>query len=145
MKKSILCVCIVLLMLLTVGCEKRAYYRFLYNMEEINTIEIVKMDIDVLNGKFEQIPVCTIEDKAAFIDDFLQVDCFSLYNDPTAPGDDAIVIKIIYNSGEYELIAASGQSQYTKERQFQYYKGHRYFDKREFENLISKYVGNAAD
>lgn len=120
-------------------------YRFLHSMEEIDAIEIVKIDIDNSTGIIEQISICSIEDIDTFMDDFSRVTCYWHYSDPTAPGDDARVIKIGYNNGEYELIAADGQSQYTNDRLFQYYTGYRYFDEEQFDELISKYVENIKD
>lgn len=74
-----------------------------------------------------------------FLKDFSQVSCYLHHTDPIGIEDNILVVKIIYKNGEYELIDAGGQAQYTNERRFRNYTGYRSFDDIEFKNLISKY------
>ena len=52
------------------------------------------------------------------------------------------VIKITYKDGEFELIDAGGQAEYTLERKYRNYTGFRYFDTTQFNALITKYCEN---
>lgn len=138
--KKLLCLFIVLIVVFAGGCSIKAAYKFLQSPTEISVIEIVKVSRDESTGEIEQTTVSTIDDMETFLKDFSQVDCyFYYYANPTGIEDNALVIKIIYQDGEYELIDANGQSEYTDERGFHYYSGHHSFNEGEFENLISKY------
>ena len=68
------------------------------------------------------------------------IDCYYHYTDPTGINENTTVIKVLYNSGEYELIDFGGQSTYTNENQYKHYAGYRYFDEEQFKNLITKYT-----
>lgn len=119
-----------------------APYEFLYTPEEIISIEIVAVGEEFIDGVIEHSTICKIEDTEKFINEFYQLDCYMHFTDPEELGTNVVSIKLNYKDGEYELISAEGQARYTKERQFQYYKGYRYFDQEQFDNLISKYTNN---
>ena len=140
MRKIALCLSAIVIMLSFISCEISVDYKFLHDPSEISTIEIVDVLIGESSEGLKQETVCVIHDIDMFMDDFSQVDCYYIYTDPTGIEKDTTAIKIIYSNGEYELIAASGQAEYTNERQFSNYRGYRYFDKKQFEDLILKYT-----
>lgn len=140
MKKVIAAILIFSFMLCCGGCEKKTEYDFLQNKSEIKSIEIVEM------GKFEEnvevdsmTVICVIEEIENFLTDFLEMNCYCNFGDPQGVMEYSKVIKITYNNDEFELIDVGGQARYTHERQYRNYTGFRYFDKEQFEKLISKY------
>lgn len=140
MKKVRLRIFVLMLMLCCAGCKKKDKYEFLQDISEIKSIEIV--EIGVLEKNTEEISMSVlsvIEEKDAFLTEFLEINCFSLFGDPQGVGEYSEVIKITYNDDEYELIDVGGQAEYTHERKFKNYVGYRYFDEIQFEALISKY------
>ena len=142
MKKVVILIFTFAIMFMGVGCEKKAEYEFLQDVSEINTIEIVK--IGVSKEGEEIIPMTSISivnDKENFLREFLQINCYCNPGDPQGVVENAKVIKVIYNNGEFELIDVGGQSTYTLDRQYKHYAGFRYFDDNEFNELISKYCG----
>ena len=137
--KKLLCLFIVLIVVFAGGCSIKAAYKFLQSPTEISVIEIVKVSRDESTGEIEQTTISTIDDIEVFLKDFSQVNCYLIYTDPKGIDDSALVIKIVYQDGEYELIDVRGQTQYTDESGFRNYTGYRSFDDIEFKNLISKY------
>ena len=103
----------------------------------IMNIEIVEVEENTPD--ITQTVVSNIEDIDGFIQDFLNVDCFLIATDPRGISKNCVAIKIIYSNGDYELIHASGQAEYTNETGFKNYVGYRYFDEAQFEQLISNY------
>jgi hypothetical protein len=87
-----------------------------------------------------------IVDTEAFLDDFINMNCFTYYGDPTGVTPEGVgdtVIKILYTNNEYELINWTGQSKYTVERGFRYYEGFCVFDEQQFESLIARYLNDS--
>ena len=78
-------------------------------------IEIVKVSRDESTGEIEQTTISTIDDIEVFLKDFSQVNCYLIYTDPKGIDDSALVIKIVYQDGEYELIDVRGQDVYKRQ------------------------------
>ena len=109
--------------------------------ETISEISIVHLSFDE-NSKLIENELSVIDDRQEFINSFRKIDCYVFFGDPlgvTPTGVEAKVIKIAYESGEYELINWQGQAKYTAERGFQYYAGYSVFDQEQFEHLINDY------
>ena len=135
------CFVFVLLCIMLVSCRKQELFQFLNPIEEITNISIVEINFGDEN-EIIQTEIVGIDDISAFINDFQKVNCYVYYGDPlgvTPEGVDDIVVKIMYENGEYELINWSGQSEYTIQGGFSYYKGFNVFEEKQFEFLISKY------
>ena len=142
MKRVILFIQACLLGIVFTACRLTVEYPLLHETSQISGITIVSVGFDN-EGKFSQSEICTVSDIDEFILRFRDVTCYSLFGDPTglAPDEeDATVIKIAYDNGEYELINYYGESWFTHERGFQYYKGYYSFDKDQFAELIQTYI-----
>ncbi len=133
-------ICFVLMLGLLLGCGKKVSYDFLHSQSEISTIEIIEVGEADEQGVNEQITLCTIDDKDAFLEGFNQLDCYKHIGDPIGVKPTKRAIKIVYNNGEYELISAGGIARYTKEKQYKNYVGYRSFDNQAFNNFLSSYI-----
>lgn len=138
MRKLISYLSIALLTVFLVSCETEARYKLMYDLSDICGIEIIEVGEENAQGSIQQTTVCVINDITAFMNDFTQLTCYYLYTDPVGIENNSTVIKIIYNNNDYELISASGQARCIN-GQYNNYVGCRYFDKEQYEALISKY------
>lgn len=129
---------IALLTVFLVSCETEARYKLIHDPSDICAIEIIEVGEENAQGPIQQTTVCVINDITAFMNDFTQLTCYYLYTDPVGIENNSTVIKIIYNNNDYELISASGQARCIN-GQYNNYVGYRYFDKEQYEALISKY------
>lgn len=120
-------------------------YKFLDSSSEIERIEIVEVTGKYIDGQDEQVFICSVEDKEALLKDLNKIKCSMHIGDPACIQPGCKAVKIIYNSGEYELIAYSGQAKYTLERGYQKHEGLRYFEKEDFEVFIQKYIDKAQE
>ena len=115
-------------------------YNFLDQESAITSIQIVR----VYNYEFEwllpknQTVICEIDDIDTFLQKFSKVDCYLNKGTPTKVRPNKNIIKINYEGGHYELIDVNGQTKAYYDDGA--YDGYRYFDKEQFENLISEYV-----
>ena len=139
MKIRIILFAIILLLLLTT-CFKNVNYKYLDDPDQIISIEIVKCGEINSNGELPQTLISKVENTNQFLQDFEKLECKLIFTDPTGVGTNIVAIKFNYPNGEYELISAGGQANYTVQRGFQYYEGDRYFNQEQFDNLISKYT-----
>ena len=139
MKARVTLLLIIILLSLN-GCSKNVDYKYLHNSNQITSIEIVKCGEINSEGELPQTLISKVDDTEVFLKDFEKLDCFLIFTDPKGVGENIIAIKFNYEYAEYELISAEGQSRYTSERSFQYYKGFRYFNQEQFDTLISKYT-----
>ena len=105
MLRNLLCIFLIIIICISGGCKKE--YKFLQDSSQISSIEIVELTDNIIDGQIEQIVICVVGDTKGFMEDFEKIDCRGMFDDPTGvePGEKAI--KIIYNSGEYELIGSN--------------------------------------
>lgn len=101
------------------GCGKRFSYPFFHDFEEIQEIQIVRIELDDEYQAFEFVKrlndcivLADIEDTSEFIEKFNSDVLFSRYwlGDPTHLKHGDCVIKIAYCDGDYELIGHYAQS-----------------------------------
>lgn len=127
-----------------VSCKHEEVYSLLNPTDEISNISIVSLSFDK-NNKLIQKEIQKIDDVNSFLDDFRKIECYTYYGDPTGvtvEGVEAVVIKISYENGEYELINWNGQAEQTEDRGFRFYSGYSVFNEEQFETLITKYLSN---
>lgn len=139
MKKLISYSFIILLLIASLnGCEVKTKYKFIHDVSYISSIEIVKVSEETSQEVIEQTTISVVNDIESFIDDFMQINCYSIYSDPSGIENNTVVIKIIYNNDDYELIGVEGQAKYISGK-YKNYVGYQYFDENQYETLILKY------
>ena len=124
------------------SCRHPKTYQLLESTETISEISIVHLSFDE-NSKLIENELSVIDDRQEFINSFRKIDCYVFFGDPlgvTPTGVEAKVIKIAYESGEYELINWQGQAKYTADGGFRYYAGYSVFGQEQFERLINHYI-----
>lgn len=127
---------ILLYSLMLVSCNRNVDYKFLHSTNEINAIEIVKVNGEFENNELKQEKIYDVENIESFLGEFEELDCSYIYTDPQGIEGEEVVIKIIYKNREYELIGAGGQATYTNEKKLKNYKGRYCFEKEQFEALV---------
>lgn len=144
--KKYISIIILVFSLLCASCRHRETYKFLYGQDTISSISIVNISFPEGWKKTKEIihtEISTIDNFPLFLKDFHNVDCYTYFGDPTGvteEGISAIVIRIIYNNGDYELINYCGQAEYTNTNGLNFYAGFSVFDKDQFDQLIDKYT-----
>ena len=144
MKKRLLILVGMVLALCLNACRVRETYSLLHSTDEISSVYIAYVQFDD-KDQVVQTERSKINDVDAFIDDFKKVACYTYFGDPVGPVDKAEVadvIKIVYDNGDYELIAYNGQAEYTQARGYNHYAGFSIFDEEQFMTLISNYLSD---
>lgn len=108
---------IVVLSISLAGCGKEISYPFLHGVDEIQEIQIARIELDYEYQEFyldrldDCIVLADIEDTSEFIEKFSSDVLFSRYwwGDPTSLGHGDYVIKITYTNGDFELIGYYAQ------------------------------------
>ena len=142
MKRVLFILCIILT-LTVCSCDVREEYKFLNPLDEIESIAICEFVYDDVECIFNEIK--KIDDKSAFISDFKNVRCYVWFGDPTGlveEDDGQHVIRIIYENKEWEIIYWNAQAEYTHTFGHRHYKGFNVFEKKDYDNLIAKYLSN---
>ncbi len=143
-KLSSIFICVICLMLCTIGCMAilKTDFEFLHDSSEIALIEIVEVgeldNTDRMNPKQEFYTICEIQDIEQFLNDFSDVECRDRFTDPKRPLEGTVGIKITYNNGDYEIICYSGQAECV-DGTYSFEEGWHYFDVEQFEELLNKY------
>ena len=126
-------VIITIILFLCTGC--RTKFRFQHNTSEIETIEIIQIE-SIIPPSFEILSI--VDSKEGFLKEFSLIDCYTK-TPPSGINIGEIAIRIMYNNGDYDLIAKSGQSRYAN-GDYDWYDGHWSFVEIEFDALIKKYT-----
>ena len=126
-----------------IGCGE-IEYEFLHSTDEIITIQIVqKSEYTDHRINAEYIEICEISDKEAFLTDFYAVRCNRIFDDPHLIPANAIVVRIEYVNGDYELINYSGQIRVYEGEILPY--GFFYLNYESFDQLLEKYLPEATE
>lgn len=144
MKKAFVIILLSALVVALSACRTPEKYDFLHPESEIAAVHIVEIQC-AADGTESVTQLCEIEDSASFLAAFRAVDCYVYWGDPIGPyekGETAVVVKVIYNNGDYELIAWNGQAEYTQENGYCHYAGFSVFDEDKFNSLLSSYISN---
>ncbi|MBR2341814.1 MAG: hypothetical protein IKA72_05350 [Clostridia bacterium] len=134
--------------------DKETSYEFLKDISEIQTIEIVLIkDFDEDNEESYKVGpaldiILQIKEKENFLNEFNLLKSYLHWYPHTAEGISTgeKAIKILYKSGEYEIIGANGEGYYTYGGNnvgggWAYHNfGFYYFEEQEFYSFINKYV-----
>ena len=148
MKNGILFLNFIFLLLTLMGCNLSVNYSFLQDMSNIDNIKIVEVGDLKKDEKIPEIKVIVvIEDQRAFLDEFVELECQKLFDDPTGVCVGDTAIKIEYKNGDYELISENGQAEYCYSEYYEgmFYNQHTgwyYFDREEIQAFINKWDGD---
>lgn len=141
---TITIIVIVVLLFRFSGCNKVHDYEFLFDPEEIVSIEIVVLgEYNDETGLLEENVISVVEDHEAFLDDFRSLECRNRFMDPLRVNEGYTVIKLTYSNGGFELIFGGGRGVYYPSEdgsggKFRDYDGYQSFGE-EFYELIEKY------
>lgn len=143
MKKLFLKVFVLLSTCICVACVHNVEYTYMNDESTIDSIQIVDLvDFKEENYEFVQEEICEIENIDEFIEEFSEIDCHVHYGDPVQLEAGVIVVKVVYENGDYELIDATAQ---LKRRQGVNHYGYRSFDREQFAELLKSYTAEDVD
>ena len=144
--KSVILTCVsVALVLLSIcisccGCgpiiKTETEFEFLNDISEISTIQIVVIKEFVPYSEPLYETICDIENKEEFLNEFLKIECHKRFSDPKETPKNKPLIRIMYNSDEYEFINYYGQC-----TSYSAYGNNLSLNKDQFISLVEKYVG----
>jgi hypothetical protein len=143
MKTFTICLCLFLCVVCCSGCGE-IEYEFLHSTDDIVTIEIVQKSAYQKGEKEPQYTeICKIEEKDVFLADFKMLTCYRTADPPKVVPDDAIVIRIVYSNGDYELIHYCAQIR-VHDGEINPY-GIATLLQEEFDQLLEKYLPEATE
>ena len=133
---EVFAVCLFIITCLS-SCSTKVDFPFYYDSPEISKIEIV--DVGIITTNHVDIRAAyPVEDTEAFLNDFSEMDCYS-YMEPDSVESNSRIIKITYNTGEYELIGRNNYKRYTHNYEYFTNGVDCYFDEEQYAGLIEKY------
>ena len=126
------------------GCYLDVEYEFFHDTSEIDSIEIVKIsETDSEKLHYEEKVLATVENIDMFLQEFSEIHCREIFNDPCTIEPNITVLKVTYLNGDYEYIDYIAQRKCYKDS-LRSHNGYFILDKEPFEALIKKYT-KAAD
>ena len=148
MKKVAVCILVLSMLMGLSGCLSALLferdYRFMNEESEITTIEIVEIDPEAPNseGEIIQATVGSVADVDAFLSEFSNLTCHEtpIFASPNYFFESGLVIKFVYQNGDYELVGPHAQGHYTNGKGYNNYKGFFSFEDDEFTKLLEKYT-----
>ena len=125
-------------MLLSCSCGFFSPQKYVCNIDEVETIEIVKLGEFVeAKNDYEYTVISTISDKEKFVERLNNIKHSVNWGDPGVMKKGYIVIKICYKNGDSDLIYRNAQS-FVRSDKWQ--TGFFFFDIDQFNALISDYT-----
>lgn len=139
MKRRIYFVLMIILCIFAfTACGLFSPQKYVCDENEVESVQIVKLDKYVDDElRFEYTVLADIVDQSTFIKRLNDLKHSVNWGDPTVLGEGYIVIKIDYLNGDYDLVNYYAQFFHRKGVNN---SGHFFFDKDEFDLLISDYV-----
>lgn len=109
------------------GCFAEHSYQFAYELEQVTTLSIVTED-----------SIFVLPDEAVvdFLNDLQRLPCQNYWNDPSCSIGKPYIV-VTYCNGAQELISSSANCVTTNSARSY---GREYFDNRDFDVLINKYL-----
>lgn len=140
MKKIIIFSFLICFIFLLSGCYLDVEYEFFHDTAEIVSIEIVEvLEYDHEKLSYKENVLATIENTDVFLQEFSEIHCREVFNDPETIEPNTIVIKVLYSNGDYEFINYIAQRKCYKDSS-RSHNGYFILDKEPFEALIKKYT-----
>ena len=138
MKKIVLLLCIVLM----ASCCSCGFFtpEYVCEVDSVNSIQIVNLgEFNSEENRFEYEVLAEISDYQAFANQINETDRSVNWGDPVPMKSQSIVIKINYSNGDFDLLHWDAQLFYHSETEY-YGTGYYFFDKEQFDALISDYI-----
>jgi hypothetical protein len=119
-------------------------YAFIHPETYITSVEVVRVGVAERSWRVQndQTTICVIEDIPDFLNRFSQIDCYLNKEKNTRVKDNSVVFKICYDDVAYELVGVDGQSRVYGVDNEVPFEGYRYFDEKQFSELIEFYIEN---
>ena len=141
--KKILCLFLTLILVLamSVSCGFRPY-PYIHDKSLITRIDLVRIRYRDLDGMitFSEEYIGEIPDTDSFIEEFDQILKETVFFDPFQMNDGTLALRFLYENGDYELTAPSGQShRYIEDGHLSVMQTRVHFDDREFLGLLKRY------
>ncbi len=137
-KRTMITFIVLILICLGTGCRKQYEYTYLYDKERITAIELVRFNSECEDYRNLEI-VLTIECIDDFLADFSKLSFYKTSLGPVGISENDVVIKFIYDNGDFELIHYHGQAQYVSELGSANNAGDGTFIEKDFKDLLEKY------
>ena len=140
MKRTILPLCMlcIILILLCCSCGLVGDQKYVCDVNEVETIQIVRLDRYVEGEyRYEYTILSQISDHEAFVSHLNELRHSVNWGDPRQMDIQYIVIKIDYHNGDFDLIHPDAQC-FNRSGVNQY--GYFFFDDDQFDVLISGYL-----
>ena len=139
MKKPIIALFLICFILMLPGCYLDVEYEFFHDTSEITSIKIVEIfEHDHEKLYYKENILATIENTNIFLQEFSEIHCEEIFNDPLTVEPNTIVIKVLYSNGDYEYINYNAQRKCYKDSLMSH-NGYFELDQEPFEALIKKY------
>ncbi len=138
MKKVIITIILCIALSLS-ACNMRRSYPFRQPVETITNIYITEISVSEQHEILEK-DLVEIEDIGTFLSEFSALPCYQRWSDPQGIFGGCIVIKIVYESGEYDLNYIVGQARFVPGVGLCNNTGTFCFDKERYIELIQKYL-----
>lgn len=133
--KKISLLIIAILTLLFCSCGLFGDQRYVCNVEEVDSIQIVRLDKYVEGEyRYEYTVLAEISDLETFVNRLNGIEHSVNWGDPRQLNTQYVVVKIDYRNGDYDLIHQDAQ--WIAGGSYGYF----FFDDEQFEALISDYV-----
>ncbi|MBQ6947967.1 MAG: hypothetical protein IJN42_07955 [Clostridia bacterium] len=139
--KKRICLLVILLLICCSGCQaQNSGYEYMYAPSSIMSIEIVELTgFDNDTYKFDENVLLEIEDSNSFISKLDQIPYTRRWNPPLTIEVGSIVIKITYDTGNFEYIHSNAQRTYDLKQGIYGIRDRNYcFDQPMFDALISQ-------
>lgn len=130
----------IVLILLCNGCGLFGSQQYTCLTDNVQSVQIIRLDAFMTEElRYEYTVLCEIEDNKAFLEQVNSLKQSVNWGEPVPltlyVGE--IVVKINYLNGDYDFLHNRAQTFYTDGA---IYCGYFFFDKEEFERLISDYL-----
>ena len=136
--KLIFCLLSTIPMLLFCSCGFFGEQEYYCDIDKVRAVQIVCLNTYIEGEyRFEYIILCEISDIAIFIDRLNNLKHSVNWGDPGWLNQGDVVIRIDYQNGDYDLIHPNVQK---LNRSGVNHNGYFFFDKNEFDSLISDYL-----
>ena len=137
MRRIIFPLCAVLI-LLCCSCGLFGDQRYVCDVEEVESIQIVRLDKYVEGEyRYEYTVLSQISDRETFVSRLNELDHSVNWGDPREMDVQYIVIKIDYRNGDFDLIHPDSQW-FNRSGENQY--GFFFFNDEQFDSLVSDYI-----
>lgn len=142
MRRKLICVLTFLFIIPLFACAVPESNTFRDKLDEIESISIVEVgEFDHENSLYFEIPLATVSELEEFAEKLAKLPYKYMFGDPVELVTGDVVIKIVYDNGDFDFIAWNAQRKYQfSESGVQAHYGFTLFDKAGFDALMDQYL-----